>query len=263
MGKSYIFFSLIFIISACLITCRNFDNPVSSRNNSSGSGSIVIASNPSGAQIFQGNFFTNKTTPDSITNLNPGYVNFTLKLFNYKDTTFSAFLEPGKTKYYNINLTFNTELAIYGNKEPVLIWELYNSPPTVPNGLILSTGRAVSINNDSLDVFYYSKSTGPFELRSADLNGELSRHTYFRMGSSENIDDHIPAPEKDSSWTRKIDFAFSNGSTIESHYFFMYDQNGHYSKVKIYIGGGRSTGDKSDYAAFTWYYNRIAGDRNF
>ncbi len=69
------------------------------------SGLIAITSEPSNAEIFVSDTSTGKFTPDSLTNLDPGNYFITLKLENYKDTSFSVSLNKNEKTSLNFVLT--------------------------------------------------------------------------------------------------------------------------------------------------------------
>jgi hypothetical protein len=71
----------------------------------SGSGSVLLESSPSGAQIFLSGINTNKLTPSTIQNLDEGANQFTLKLNNYRDTTFNVTIIRDQQVNKNITLT--------------------------------------------------------------------------------------------------------------------------------------------------------------
>ena len=58
------------------------------------------------------------------------------------------------------------------------------------------------------------------------------------------------------AWTNNID-------DTENNYVFLYDHDGHYSKMKIVTrGGGGGPGDPS-WVDIQWYYNNIQLDNRF
>ncbi len=65
-------------------------------------GKIVLTSQPGEAQIFLNGNKTGLTTPDSITNLETGTYQITLKLLDYSDTTFNVSLLRNETVFKNI-----------------------------------------------------------------------------------------------------------------------------------------------------------------
>ncbi len=68
-------------------------------------GSVLLESTPSGAQIFLAGTNTNKLTPSTIQNLEEGVHQFTLKLNGYNDTTFSVTIIRNQQVNKNITLT--------------------------------------------------------------------------------------------------------------------------------------------------------------
>lgn len=262
MKRYLILLFFIFATSLVFISCSDDTTDPTDGGGTPTKGSVAITSNPAGAQIFQGATNTNKVTPDSIVNLDAGTINFTLKLAGFRDTTFAAVVEAGRRKSYSINLRSSAILALFGSPNPIRIWETTGTGATQPSGLILATGQAVSVADENIDIYYYS-STSAYELRSAHFSTGKTRNTYFKMGTAANagLDDHIQAPAFDNTWVQQLDLSASKETEVETHYFFMYDQDGHYSKVKIILGGG--TPGNPAFADLTWYYNQTAGDRNF
>jgi hypothetical protein len=49
----------------------------------------------------------------------------------------------------------------------------------------------------------------------------------------------------------------------ESNYVFLYDQDGHYSKIKIVSFGGTGTLGDPAWVKVQWYYNNTALDNRF
>ncbi len=68
-------------------------------------GSILLQSIPSGAQIFLASSNTNKVTPSVIQDIQEGSNQFTLKLSGYKDSTFSVTIIKNQQVTKNITLT--------------------------------------------------------------------------------------------------------------------------------------------------------------
>ncbi|GBD92263.1 PEGA domain protein [bacterium BMS3Abin04] len=105
------------------------------------SGSISLASEPSDAEIFVSDTSTGKFTPDNLTNLDPGNYFITLKLKNYKDTSYSVILGENEKTAISINLTKDNNFGnLFIDSEPqgasiVLNGELLNiyTPDTLKN----------------------------------------------------------------------------------------------------------------------------------
>ena len=68
-------------------------------------GSVLLKSNPGGAQIFLSGTNTGKVTPSTIQDLEEGSHQFSLKLNGYNDTTFNATIIKNQQVEKNITLT--------------------------------------------------------------------------------------------------------------------------------------------------------------
>ncbi|MGE5682456.1 MAG: PEGA domain-containing protein [Bacillota bacterium] len=76
-------------------------------------GSVLVRSNPSGAQILINGSNSFKTTPDTLTGLEIGTIFITLKLQDYKDTTFSVVIPDSDMITQNITLTRTVPIQQY------------------------------------------------------------------------------------------------------------------------------------------------------
>jgi hypothetical protein len=96
-----IIYILLFVL-ILIISCRAgiVDFPDDSKT-----GTLFISSNPIGAEIFFESSKTDKVTPDSLINLQPGSYNLKLHLPGYPDENFSVNVQSGQKKY--INISFN------------------------------------------------------------------------------------------------------------------------------------------------------------
>ena len=261
----YIKIVLVILVFFTLYSCSNSsNNPVTPTTPSvPTTGSIYIQSSPSGAAISINGSSVNKTTPDSVTNLSAGIYSVKLSLSGYKDTTYSVTVLAGTQISSSITLTSNVSLSAYG---PLKIYETTGTTASQPSGLILKNGNASSISTSSstsalVDLFYYSNSTSTtYDLRSASLAAGLNRNTYFYAGSSANLNDGVSSPvynSSSSSWVTKIP------DRDTTKYYFIYDQDGHYSKFKVTnYGGGSGPGDPS-WVDVTWIYNNTSADLRF
>src|SRR5512134_944969 len=84
-------------------------------------GSILITSNPAGAEIWLDNSNTSLVTPDTVTNVDEGVHNVTLKLSEYKDTTFSVSVTAGEMSVVGpVALVTDILKTLFG---PVRIYE--------------------------------------------------------------------------------------------------------------------------------------------
>ena len=247
---------LIIPFAGMLITsCDTTDDPVTP----AAKGNLFITSNPAGAEIWLGGTNTSQTTPDTIKNLDEGVYTVTLKLTDYNDTTFSISVTSGQTSVVtNIALVSNIVTTLFG---PVRIYETAGTTAQQPSGLDLSSGMAWGVSSDSsglVDIYYSTAGTGGqgFLVQSADLNPLLIRETDFFVGSSDNIFDEVDSPDKNvGTWTNNID-------DRETNYVFLYDHDGHYSKLKIVNSGGGVPGEPA-WVEVLWYYNNTVLDNRF
>jgi hypothetical protein len=249
--KKYFIIPILLFISLMFYSC----NDTTTNPETPTTGSVYITSVPAGAQIWLNGVNQIKVTPDSLKNLTAGSFQITLKLTGYKDTTFSVDVTANQTTNKNVVLTSNVSLVTYG---PVRIWETVGTTSAQPSGLILSTGVASGVgasaaNRTSVDIYY---SSDGFLVRSADYYGSgLTRNTYFNVGSGTNLNDGIGSSPKDNTWGKSM-------SDRETHYVFLFDNDGHYSKIIITSYGGGTPGNPA-YVEVQWIYNQTAGDTRF
>jgi len=247
---------LLFIIpftALVISSCDTTDDPVTSATK----GNIFVTSNPAGAEIWLGVNNTSQTTPDTIKNLDEGTYNVTLKLADYNDATFSVSVTSGQTSNLtNIVLVSNVMTILFG---PVKIYETEGTTAQQPSGLDLSNGMAYGISSDekdSVDIYY---SSSGFLIQSAHLNivENLIRETDFFVGNSDDLFDDVDSPsDTTGGWTESILNTVNN-------YVFLYDHDGHYSKLKIIRrGGGGLPGDPA-WVDVQWYYNDTRRDNRF
>ena len=249
---------LLFIIpftALVISSCDTTDDPVTSATK----GNIFVTSNPAGAEIWLGVNNTSQTTPDTIKNLDEGAYNVTLKLTDYNDTTFSVSVTAGQTSNLtNVVLVSEIMTSLFGI---VKIYETAGTTAQQPSGLDLSSGNAWGVSSDSsgiVDIYYSTDGTGGqgFLIQSADLFTGLIRGTDFFLGDSENLFDEEDSPDKDEGiWTNNI-------SNMDSNYVFLYDHDGHYSKLKIVNRGGGQPGEPF-WVQVQWYYNNTILDKRF
>jgi|GEM_PF-6109690 len=67
-------------------------------------GTIYVASDPEGAQIYLGDKNTNKVTPDTLVNIDPGVYSLALKLAGFRDTSVTVSVEKWETAEMNVLL---------------------------------------------------------------------------------------------------------------------------------------------------------------
>jgi len=248
--KKLIFLLLIPFVALVVSSCSD-DDPITP---SAMEGNLYITSNPAGAQIWIDGVNTSQTTPDTVLDIDEGVHNVTLKLTEYKDTTFSISITADQTSIVGpIALTSDINTTLYG---PVRIYETAGTSASQPSGLDLSTGLAHGVSSPEANLvdIYYS-STG-FLVQSADLYGTLIRETDFFVGTSANLFDGVDSPERSTgTWTTGI-------GDREANYVFLYDHDGNYSKLKIVNWGGGVPGEPA-WVDVQWYYNNTQLDERF
>jgi len=249
---------LVIPIAAMIFTsCDSSNDPITPTPE----GSIYLTSNPAGAQIWLDGVNTSQTTPDTVTNVDEGVHNVTLKLQDYNDTTISISVSGDQMSVLGpVVLVSNIVTALFG---PVRIYEtLATDPDLEPSGLDLSSGNAWGVSSDSsglVDIYYSTSGTGGqgYLVQSADLYTGLIRETDFFVSSATNLFDGIDSPLSNTgTWT-------NNMADDETNYVFLYDHDGHYTKLKIVLrGGGGGPGDPA-WVDVQWYYNNAASDERF
>ena len=254
--KKYLYLPLAIILGLFIASCSDTSTnppPVTQ------TGSIFINSTPTGAQIWVDGSNTNKTTPDSVTGLDPNSYTVTLKLNGYRDTTFTATVVADLQTTKQVTLVSTLSTTTFG---PVKIYETANTTTSQPSGLDLSTGMAygvTSTDKGKVDIYYSTSGTGgtPYLVQSADLYPNLSRHTAFFVGNGTLLTDGTDSPTYPlSGWTDHM-------GDRETNYVFLYDEDGNYSKLKITnFHGGSGQGDPS-WVEVTWIYNNTGADNRF
>jgi len=241
---------LLIIPLVMLITSCDSDDPFTPTP----TGNIYLTSIPAGAEIWIDGSNTFNTTPDTINDVDEGVRSVTLKLQNYNDTTFSVTVTENQTSVVT-NVVLVSNITLFG---PVKIYETSGTDPiTQPSGLDLSSGMAygvASAQNDLVDIYY---SSAGYLVQSANLYGTLIRETDFFVGSGTNLFDEVDSPLRSTgTWTDNI-------GDRENNYVFLYDHDGHYSKLIIVNwGGGGGPGDPA-WVNVQWYYNNTALDTGF
>jgi hypothetical protein len=246
-----LFFLLLIPFVALVVSSCSDDDPVTP---SAMEGNLYITSTPAGAEIWIDGVNTSQTTNDTILDIDEGVHNVTLKLTEYKDTTFSISITADQTSIVGpIVLTWDINTTLYG---PVRIYETIGTSASEPSGLDLSTGLAHGVSSPEanlVDIYY---SSAGFLVQSADLYPGLIRETDFLVGTSGNLFDGIDSPERSTgTWTNNI-------PDTETDYVFLYDHDGHYSKLKIVNQGG-GTPNVPAWIDVQWYYNNTQLDERF
>jgi len=248
--KKLILFLIIPVPFLILTSCDTSDDPITPDQE----GNIFVSSNPAGAQIWLDGSNTFKTTADTIKNINEGVHSITLKLQDYRDTTFSISVIAEQTSVVsNVTLISNIITTLFG---PVKIYETTGTSANQPSGLDLSTGLAYGVSsaqNGLVDIYY---SSAGFLVQSADLYPNLIRETDFFVSSATNLFDELDSPLRNTgTWTDNI-------GDRENNYVFLYDHDGNYSKLKIVNWGGGVIGEPA-WVEVQWYYNSTLLDNRF
>jgi len=215
-------------------------------------GTLIVQSTPTGAQIWVDGTNTGKVTPDSVKNLSAGTHSLTLKLDGYKDTVqTSVSITAGFTT--NKLITLTSAALTFG---PVRLWETQDTDPiTQPSGLDLSTGTAYGISsadNGKVDIYY---SSSGFVVRSANAATGLTRVTSFKVGLGTNLNDGVDSEAATGAWVSQM-------GDREPNYVFLYDNDLHYSKLKITSFGGGTPGNPA-WVEVTYIYNGQANSKVF
>lgn len=225
-------------------------------------GGIYLTSLPAGAAIWIDGSNTSKTTPDTATGVDQGLRSVTLKMQDYNDTTFTISVTGGQTSIVtNIILVSDINTTFYGVSPTVRLYETYGTSASLPSGVDLSSGLAYGVSSpeaDLVDIYFYSDQSGSsYLIQSADLYPGLIRKTDFLISTSTDLFDRVDSPLRNTgNWTNKI-------NDTESHYVFLYDHDGHFSKLKIVTrGGGGGPGDPS-WVDVQWFYNNVLLDNRF
>lgn len=249
---------LIILFVALLVNSCSNDDPITP----SAEGNLYITSNPAGAQIWIDGVNTSQTTPDTVSDIDEGVHNVTLKRTEYKDTTFSVSITANQTSIVGpIALTTDINTTLFG---PVRIYETEGTTVSQPSGLDLSSGNAYGVGQTStnrllVDIYYSTPGQGGqgFLVQSADLFGQnLIRETDFLVGTSTNLFDGEDSPLRTTgTWTNFM-------TDRETNYVFLYDHDGNYSKLKIVNWGGGVPGEPA-WVDVQWYYNNTSTDHRF
>lgn len=247
--KDLILIPMVLLLGLLIVSCEDSTTEPGGTT----TGALFVQSTPVGAQIWVDGTNSGKVTPDTIKNLSAGNHALTLKLDGYKDTIqASVSITAGQTTSRNITLT--RAASTFG---PVRIWETTGTDTTQPSGLDLSTGNAYGIgssssNRDKVDIYY---SSSGFVVRSASAATGLTRVTSFFVGSGTNLTDGTDSPLATGSWASQM-------GDRETNYVFLFDNDSHYSKLKITNFGGGTPGNPA-WVEVTYIYNEQANSRVF
>lgn len=241
------FLPIIFFIASCTDSTTDPETPAT------GYGTFYLQTTPTYAQFFVDSDTQFKiSNEDTVKNLTAGTHTIVVKYDNYKDTTFTVTISANKLTTSTISLSPAT--VLYG---PITIYETSGTTALQPSGLILSTGTATSSSNSAIDLLYFSNSASSiYELRSSDLITSTLRKTRFKASGTKNINDGIAAPAYDpATWTSFIQ------DRDTSQYYYVYDNDSHYAKVKVVSFGDVS--GKEVFVNVQVLYNKAAGEKRF
>jgi hypothetical protein len=245
MKKILIFSFLVAIIVTFTSCSDSTTDPVTPDT-----GNLVVNSTPAGAKIFLDGTDSGFSTPHTFSAKDVATYTVKLQLENYADTTENAVVVKDQNTTLDITLT-----PLYSNFT-ARIYETTGTNASQPSGLILSTGMAVSSTNTDIDIYYYSSSDGTsYLVQSASLKSTPGRTTFFNVTTGTNLNDGADSGVKNSSWVNKI---ADDVTTV----VFLYDNDGHYSKIKMTRAGGTGAGDPS-YEDITWIYNKAKDNTKF
>ncbi len=253
--KKYIYPLMLLLLGFIIASCDNSTTGPTAPEITTGS--IIVGSDPAGAQIFLDNTNSGKVTNDTLKNVSFGSHSITLKLDGYRDTTVSASISSDVATANKFVVLKSTEsIRTFG---PIKIYETAGTTTSQPSGLDLSTGNAYGVSGadkGQVDIYYTSNG---FLVQSADLNltQGLTRETLFHVGGGTNLNDGVSSTNS-SFWS-----VVKSMSDRETNYVFLYDDDSHYSKLKITnFGGGTGPGDPA-WVELTWIYNNNATDTRF
>ncbi len=246
MKKLFLLLPVVLIAGFLLTSCSDTStNPVPTSNPL-----ILVTSTPSGATVHIDNGSTSYLTPFTLDSLTPGDHIFkfisdgdTLQVFRYiirgqKDTITCR----------------NTSVTYSG----VTIYETADTDTSHHSGLVLSTGKSISFkdaNKAAMDLYYHSVD---YDLYSTAIAADplLLRKTYFIKGNGTDLNDGVNAPKYDAAtWSNWM-------PDTSSSYYFVYDNDGHYSKLQI---TGRAGGTANVKASVTvkWLYKETGFTKGF
>jgi hypothetical protein len=216
-------------------------------------GSILLQSTPTGASIFVDGNNTGKVTPDSVTNLSAGTRTVRLSLTGYEDTTFTVTVTAGiRTSVPHVQLRALPDLQTFTTIR------LYERASNNFSGLDLSEGEVVGSGGPATDVYYEGLVGSSLVLRSQHLRTPAPatlRETYFNNTNISNLNDGADSPVyvSGSAWT-------TEKSGI-GNYSFLFDEDSHYSKLKITNSGEGGPFDK--WIEVEYIYNKTMNDPRF
>lgn len=216
---------------------------------------LIIESTPAGAQIFQGTINTAKVTPDTVKNVAAGSVTFTLKLTDYKDTTFTVTVTANQTVTKAVTMTSTPPFV-----DTFTDIQLYERSSTVGfQAVILTTGEQVFSSAVTGDLFYDLTEVKSQHLRTPAP--ATLRYTDFYNGvTATDLNDGVDAPAYSST---SGDWTYTKAITANT-YSFLYTNDLKFVKFKITAtGGGTGPSDEWKWIRVSYKINQTARDKRF
>lgn len=214
----------------------------------------VIVSVPAGAQVVYGTKVLG-VTPLTIDTLKAGTkYDFKLVMTNFNDSAIAV--TPTASKIDTVKKYLSGKTVTY---TAIVVFESSELTANHPSGLSFSLGKAISYttaNKDSVDLFYFSDRSIPlFEIRTPGFS-TAPRVTAFLKGGT-SLTDGASSTVKDASWITKY------SASDVSNYYFAYDNDKHYSKIKIIEKGGFGIAGDPAWVKFEWIYNKAVDNVYF
>ena len=211
-------------------------------------GGIYVTSIPIGAEIWVDGKNSFKITPDSVYDLESGVYNITLKHWGFLDTTHKFTVTKGSCVKDSNNIVPSQYIDTVG---PATIYCFSMTGEPKSSGIVLSTGKAFNLTKkDSVDFFFGFDGKDSLFL-SPNLFSEESvvhkRKSYFLKTSNKDLLDSTSVPKPytsgDPDWTDRIIVA-------TDYYFYVYDYDGHYSKIKVTKKNLTKSGDRPKFSGY-------------
>lgn len=247
--KKLLLIPIVLLLGIFIASCE--DSTTDPGGSTPTTGNLAVVSTPAGAQIWVDGTNTGKVTPDTVKNLSAGAHSLTLKLDGYKDSVQTGItITAGQTATRTITLT--RAASTFG---PVRLWETTGTTAAQPSGLDLSSGMPYGISSadkDKVDIYY---SSNGFVVRSANAATGLTRVTSFKVGGGTNLNDGVDSEAATGSWA-------SSMGDREPNYVFLFDNDQHYSKLKITSFGGGTPGNPA-WVEVQYIYNDQVNSKVF
>jgi PEGA domain len=210
-------------------------------------GSILLESSPSGAQIFLSGTNTGKVTPSAIQDLEEGSHEFTLKLNGYNDTTFNATIIKNQQVEKNITLTKEILTgSIFISSEPNGAHIFINNDDTRKNTPNTFSDLLEGYYSFTLKLNFYKDTT-------------LNIHVIKQQLTSKNIILTESSPVK-------INKLSGSTSLLSTHFIFSFNQDVYLAKVEVFEpnDGGNNTFNfnknvKSNHSTDIYYLKAVNG----